>query len=252
LREARAIANHQIEELRAGGYAEPAARVAAGAAVTEAELGNSDEARKYARLSQTLFQGRSNLTKVALAQALAGDAAAAQKTMDGLARQHPSDTIVQRIFIPLVLALRQSGEHHGDPTLSELGPTRRYEEGSFWGFEILYVRGLTQLKNHQPAQAADAFRQIVEHRGIYSTSPEWALAHLGLARAYASQAAAPQTGTKSSTVQGGGMVADILANARLAYEDFFELWKNADPDIPLLKQARTEYANLLSRKKSGS
>lgn len=144
---------------------------------------------------------------------------------------------MRRIFAPLVLALRQTGDHHADPTLSELNPTRRYEEGETWGFSIMYVRGLAHLRNHQPNEAATAFRQIVDHRGVSPIALEWSLAHLGLARSYALQASVPAG-------QGKAVDADIVAKARASYRSFFALWTDADPDIPILQQAKAEYAKL--------
>ena len=224
LKQARVIVDQQISELRAAGHPEPAAATAAGFAVYEAALGDQKEGRKYAAISKSLFQNRSNLGAVAVALALTGDQTQARNIIEALKRQYPADTGVQRIGVTLVSALSDITENHPDKALQELRNARRYQDGAYWCFPIRYARGLAHLKNHQPSDAADDFQQIIDHRGVSPSAPEWTLAHLGLARAYALQ---------SDT-----------AKTRAAYEDFFTLWKDADPDIPILKQAKAEYAKL--------
>jgi Tfp pilus assembly protein PilF len=88
----------------------------------------------------------------------------------------------------------------------------------------VYVRGEAYLAVHQGSEAAAEFQKILDHRGVVLNEPIGALAHLGLARAYAMQG--------------------DTAKAKPAYQDFLTLWKDADPDIPVLKQAKAEYANL--------
>jgi hypothetical protein len=88
----------------------------------------------------------------------------------------------------------------------------------------LYIRGLAYLRGHEGREASEEFQKITDHRGIAPLAPEWALAHVQLGRAY--------------TISGN------IAGARAAYQDFLTLWKDADPDIPILKQAKAEYAKL--------
>jgi hypothetical protein len=110
----------------------------------------------------------------------------------------------------------------------------------------VYVRGEAYLALRQGSQAAVEFQKILDHAGIMMNSPVGALAHIGLGRAYALEAGvgsglmAAQTGRP----QGAPLQPEALAKARTAYQDFFALWKDADPDIPILKQARAEYAKL--------
>lgn len=164
--------------------------------------------------------------------------------MNGLVARYPSDTMVRSVFNPLVTALRETADNHGTQAMADLDVTRRYERGEFWAFQIMYIRGLLCLKNHQPNEAVEVFRRIVDHRGIYPFAPEWTLAHLGLARAYALQAR--QTANGALAAQGNQLAADAVsvARARSAYEDFLRLWEDADADTPLLRQARQEYAKL--------
>jgi eukaryotic-like serine/threonine-protein kinase len=98
----------------------------------------------------------------------------------------------------------------------------------------IYVRGEADLAAHQAREAAAEFQKILDHRGIVLNSPVGALAHLQLGRAYAMEAKVEQAPEKQTD----------LAKARAAYQDFFTLWKDADPDIPILKEAKAEYAKL--------
>ena len=114
------------------------------------------------------------------------------------------------------------------------------------------MRGEAYLSAQQGAAAAAEFQKIFDHPGVVVNQPIGALAHLGLGRAYALQAGVDLTATHSRLSRllkaFGGEKAppqpDVLAKARTAYQDFFALWKDADPDIPILKQARAEYGSL--------
>jgi len=108
------------------------------------------------------------------------------------------------------------------------------------------VRGEAYLALHQGSQAATEFQRILDHPGIVRNAPVGALAHLGLGRAYALQAGvgAGLVPAQTGRPQGAPLQPEVLAKARKAYEDFFALWKDADSDIPILKQAKAEYARL--------
>lgn len=224
VRDARKIAERQIEELRADGYKEAASLSAAGFANAEALFGDYAEAQKDAALSKTMFHNRLNLEGVALAAALSGDAGQAQMITDELVRKYPSDTVLHQVIVPLVLAAGDISRDDPETAIAALAPARRYERGSTYGFSILYLRGLAHLKGHQAMDAAADFREITDHRGISPLSQQWVLAHLGLARAYAS--------------------LGEIAQARSVYQDFFRLLENGDSDVPILKQAKAEYAKL--------
>src|SRR5271170_6126036 len=114
-----------------------------------------------------------------------------------------------------------------DKALEALAPTSSYELGSIWWIPlyIVYLRGDSYLAAHQGAAAAAEFQKILDHPGIVVNDPIGALAHLGLAR--------------------GDALAGDTVKAKAAYQDFLALWKNADPDAPILKQAQAEYAKLL-------
>ena len=149
---------------------------------------------------------------------------------DDLAKRFPEDTIVQFNYLPtlraqLALSRNESFEGHRGSS-----GRRSLRIGNTWVTVLspalypVYVRGEAYLAAHQGSEAAAEFQKILDHRGVVLNEPIGALAHLGLARAYA--------------LQGD------TAKARAAYKDFFTLWKDADPDIPILIAAKAEYAKL--------
>jgi hypothetical protein len=109
-------------------------------------------------------------------------------------------------------------------TPNELGVPLSWFNGTFGQLYPVYVRGVAYLASHQGAEAAAEFQKILDHRGIVATDPIGALAHLQLARAFA--------------------LSGAPTKANAAYNDFLTLWKDADPGIPILKQAQAEYAKL--------
>jgi hypothetical protein len=169
----------------------------------------------------------------AVALAIAGDSGRSQTIAADLARRFPEDTAVQFSYLPVLRALLAL--NHGEPAkaIELLQLTVPYELGAppsaFFGFfGALYpahVRGEAYLAAHQGADAATEFRKILDRRGVVINDPIGALARLQLGRACA------MSGDKT--------------NAKAAYQDFLSLWKDADPDIPILKQARAEYARLM-------
>ena len=152
--------------------------------------------------------------------------AGAQKLADKLNQESPLDTIVQTYWLPTVHASIDLQRNDAQAAIKALEQAEAYELGN-QGFGILYpvyVRGLAYLKAKQAEQAAGEFKKILAHRGIAKNSPLAALSQLQLARALA-------------------MTGDTVA-ARKSYQDFLAEWKNADADIPLLQQAKSEYAKL--------
>jgi eukaryotic-like serine/threonine-protein kinase len=153
--------------------------------------------------------------------ALAGNEGQARHWMEDVNRRRPLDTRFQTMFIPVVQAILFM--NHGEVTkaIDVLKAGEPYDKGTT---DIHFVRGRAYLLNHQPAQAAPEFQAVLKLRGAYIGDPLMGLAPLYLARAYAQQ--------------------NDAAKARAAYQDFLALWKDADPDIPILKEAKTEYAKL--------
>jgi class 3 adenylate cyclase len=166
----------------------------------------------------------------ALAFALEGDAVEAQKLADDLAKRFPEDTEVQFNYLPSLRAQLALVRNEPSAAINALEIASPYELGvpnqaAFApAFYPVYIRGQTYLAEKNGPAAASEFQKILDHRGVVFNEIIGALAHLGVARAY--------------TLQGDG------AKARTAYNDFFALWKNADSEVPILKQAKAEYAKL--------
>ena len=154
----------------------------------------------------------------------AGDAARAKKLADDLGNRFPEHTIVQSYYLPTLRAQLALSRNDPSGAIDILQTTVPYELSSAGALYPVYVRGESDLAAHRGNEAAAEFQKILDHRGIVVNAPIGALAHLGLGRAYA------LSGDKTG--------------AKIAYQDFFILWKNADPDIPILKQAKAEYAKL--------
>jgi len=193
-------------------------------AIIEAEFGNTAEAKRLAASSSATAQGRDNLTIAALALALAGDAKGAQQIIDGLDRRYPADTLLHRVTQPVVNAIIAVNRGTPAPAIESLRTATPYEFGAVIGMFPIYMRGLAYLRAKQGTAAAAEFQKMLDHPGIAPEAQEHSLANLGLARAAA--------------------LSGDATKARKAYQDFFALWKDADPDISVLKEAKAEYAKL--------
>jgi len=233
LRKAQEFSRQAADSAGRAGEKETAAGYYAVSALREALVGNADRAREQATLAKGRPSGRDMDYGLALALAYAGDASRAQALADDFGTRFPEDTVVQFNYLPTLrakLALLRSNSQQALDSLQAAAP---YELGlpalSFYNWPNLYpvyVRGEAYLAAHQGREAAAEFRKILDHRGIVLNEPIGALAHLQLGRAYA-------------------MLGDT-AKSRAAYQDFLMLWKDADPDIPILRQAKSEYAKLQS------
>jgi eukaryotic-like serine/threonine-protein kinase len=205
---------------------ETAAVYQAEAALREAELGNRIEARTAVAAALKLAVNRNVQAISALAMARAGDTAAADKLASELNKNYPLDTLVQGYWLPSVRAAIELERKNPNKAVELLQSAAPYELGQPTGWEgflcPVYVRGQAQLMLHNGSAAAVEFQKFLDHRGVVVNFPLAALARLGLARAYALQG--------DST------------KARAAYLDFLNLWKDADTGIPILNQAKAEYA----------
>ena len=173
--------------------------------------------------------------EAAFTYALSGDSSRSQALTEDLARRFPEDTRVQFTYAPTLRALLALDHRQPSKAVELLQTASPYELGipTEGGSEFLlgagnlyptYVRGLAYLAAHQGAEAVAEFQKILNHRGIVICDPVGALAQLQLGRAY-------------------GLLGD-KAKAKSAYQDFLTLWKDADPDIPILEQAKSEYGKL--------
>jgi eukaryotic-like serine/threonine-protein kinase len=154
---------------------------------------------------------------------LCGDAGQAQKLADEQAKRYPRSFMVNLVSVPIIRAAIALQQNQPDQAIKLLNPAIPYESGT-GGFWPTYLRGQSWLRLGKTNEAGAEFRKILDHRGWDPLSPFYPLAHLGLARAFALQ-------------------GDSTA-ARKAYQDFFAFWKDADPDIPILIEARSEYEKI--------
>jgi tetratricopeptide (TPR) repeat protein len=203
------------------GFKEAAADARAGETIVEASLGNIQEAHQ--RATEALSSPVDRDTKMTLAAVLAlcGDTNRAQKLIDELAKDFPLDTLLNNAALPIARALVEIQRNNPVQAITLLEAVSPYDLA---GYGPMYVRGEAFRRVHEGAKAAAEYQKILEHRGIEPLSLTYALARLGLGRAYALQGE--------------------TAKARTAYQDFLALWKDADPDIPILKQAKEEYEKL--------
>jgi eukaryotic-like serine/threonine-protein kinase len=231
LGKAREFSRRAVDSAELAEEKETAATYYAASALREVLFGNATTARRRVTVAKGRTTGRDLDYAVALALAYAGDESRAHALGDDLGKRFPEDTVVQFNYLPTLrakLALIRSNPQQALDTLQATAP---YELSlpaiGFYNWPNLYavyVRGEAYLAAHQGREAAAEFQKILDHRGIVLNEPIGALAHLQLGRAYALQ---------GDTVR-----------ARAAYQDFLTLWKDADPDIPILQQAKTEYAKL--------
>ena len=229
LKRAREYSQRAVESAQRNGTGETAAGWAVTEAYREAEFGNFALARQAAgKALQLAPDGRYVQAMAALALIRAGDTARAQKIADDLAKNHPQDTIVNFYWLPAIHAVMEINRHDPTRAVELLRAAQPYELGNLWPtvgpLSPVYFRGYAYLAAGQAQEAAREFQTIIDHRGIVQNSPVGALAQLGLARARAA------SGDNSG--------------ARTAYQDFLALWKDADPDVPVLKKAQAEYATL--------
>jgi eukaryotic-like serine/threonine-protein kinase len=241
LAQARALSRRAVESALHNEAKEPAALWQANAAIREALLGNPDVARQNASAVTALApEGPDAAPPSALAYALAGDAGHAQSIADAFAKRFPLDTIMKSIWLPMIRAQIEIGHKNAPGAIQLLESVAPYELGMLRSsapnscLYPVYIRAQAYLIARQGGAAAAEFQKILDHRGLLWNCATGALAHLGLARAYAIQSQSAQ-GTDADAA---------LAKARAAYQDFLTLWKDADPDIPVLKQAKAEYAKL--------
>ncbi len=207
---------------------ETAAAYQAAAALREVEAGNREQARADANAALKLAPNRDVRAMAALALARAGDTAGAEKLAAELDKTFPLDTLVQRYWLPTIRAAVALERKDPNRAIELLKVASTIELGEPTQLTIflcpVYLRGEAYLMLHDGNRAAAEFQKFIDHRGLVVNFPWGALARLGLARAYAMQG--------------------DTAKARAAYQDFLTLWKDADPDIPILKQAKAEYAKL--------
>jgi serine/threonine protein kinase len=231
LREAREFSRHAMDLAEQEKEKEAAATYSVLSGLREALFGNAEEALRHTNLAMERSAGRDVHYGAALAFAYAGDNRRAQALADDLTKRFPEDTLVQFNYLPTLRAKYAVSRGNASEAVEALRAAAPIELGqttssaySWTALYPIYVRGEAYLAAHQGGEAAAEFQKILDHRGIVLNEPIGALAHLQLGRAYA--------------------MAGDYAKAKAAYLDFLTLWKDADPDIPILKQAKAEFAKL--------
>ncbi len=232
LEQARSMSQHAVDLARPAAQPERAGLYEVPAALREGFFGNAAEARRSAMAALALSKGLYVEFGAAFALGLSGDSARSQILADNLESRFGEDTSARFSHLPAVRALLAL--NHGEPAKAikllqiavpyDLSAPRSSIHGNFGALYPIYVRGEAYLALHQGVEAATEFQKILDHRSIVVSDPIGALAHLQLGRAYA--------------------LSGDASKAKIAYQDFLTLWKDADADIPILKQARAEYAKM--------
>jgi hypothetical protein len=200
--------------------------------VWEAFFGNAPEAIRDATAALKLAPARELQYGGTFALALAGDSSRTQELVDALEHSFPEDTSVNFSYLPALRGLLALNHHDVSKSLEQLQKAVPYELSTprsglnayYGAFCPVFVRGEAYLAAHKGSEAATEFQKLLDHRALIASDPVAALAQLQLGRAYA--------------------LAGNNAKAKASYQDFLRLWKEADPDIPVLKQAKAEYAKL--------
>jgi len=228
LAQARDLSRRAVDSAERADAKETAAVWQANAALREAEFGNVAQAKEGVAKALALAPGRDVRVLAALTLARAGDTRAKALLAD-LEKTESGNTMLKVYWFPTLRAAIELSEGASAPAVLALEPALPYELGSppptaSGTLYPAYIRGLAYLAARNGTAAASEFQKVLDHRGIVLNYPLGALAHLGLARGYA--------------------LSGDTAKAKSAYQDFLRLWKDADPDIPILKEAKAEYAKL--------
>jgi Tfp pilus assembly protein PilF len=227
LRKARDFTRRAVNSAVGAQSNETAALWQINSALRESELGNATSAKQGVMSALGLSAGRDVEIIAAFTLARAGDTRAKAMALE-LEKNYPTDTLMKLYWLPTINAAIELNQGNASQALKDLEIARPYELGGA-GTLINYIypaylRGQAHLLAHNANAAAAEFQKLLDHRGIVLNFVTGALAHLQLGRAYAT--------------------AGDTAKAKRAYQDFFALWKDADSDIPMLSQAKAEYANL--------
>jgi tetratricopeptide (TPR) repeat protein len=231
LGKAREFSRRAVESARGADEKESAAEWQMNAALREAEFGNATRAREETASAMALVLTRDVQILAGLAKARSRGSGGAQGVADELEKQNPLNTVINGYWLPTMRAAVEINRNDPSKAIellqtaasTELGnPLPQVNGGVF--FYPIYVRAQAYLLLHRGSEAAAEFQKFLAHRGVVGNCPLGALARLGLARAYALQGE--------------------TAKAKTAYQDFLTLWKDADPDIPILNEAKAEYAKL--------
>jgi tetratricopeptide (TPR) repeat protein len=194
------------------------------AASREAELGNTVAARQGVMAALALSSGRDVKVQAAITLARIGDIDRARTLSEELQKSYPNNTLMKIYWLPSINAAIELNQGNASQAVALLETAAPYELGEGMSLYPVYLRGQAYLMAHNGTAAAAEFQKMLNHSGIVVNTITGSLSHLQIGRAYA--------------------MAGDTAKAKAAYQDFFSLWKDADPGISLLKQAKSEYAKL--------
>ncbi|MEO6969386.1 MAG: hypothetical protein ABI217_00640, partial [Chthoniobacterales bacterium] len=226
---ARELTRRAADSARRAQEKETAAEYRGHNSLREALVGKADWAKQDAESALAEIKGKHGEGFSAIAFALAGDSVHANLLIDDLAKRFPQDTVVQTQYLPMARAALALNSGNAGAAIEALVGATPYELGHTnddftFALYPVYLRGEAYLAAKNGAAAAGEFQKILDHSSIVGNEPIGALAHLGLGRAYA--------------------LSGDAAKAKAAYQKFFALWENADPDLPLLAKAKMEDAKL--------
>ncbi|MBI4481366.1 MAG: protein kinase [Acidobacteria bacterium] len=224
LRQARELYQRSVEFAQREKFKERAAFAVAEKALAESAFGNHRQAREGATAALDIAPGTGVEVVAAMALARSGALSQAQVLLEDLSKRHPTDTLLNAVALPIIEAAIDVQRDNPKRAIAVLQSASPYELAGGAGLAAIYVRGQAYLRAGAGTEAVAEFRKILDHRGVAPISSLYALSHLELGRAWA--------------------LAGDVAKSRRAYQDFFALWKEADPDIPILQEARQEYAML--------
>jgi eukaryotic-like serine/threonine-protein kinase len=232
LRTAREMSRDAVDLAERSGRKEAAATYQAGVAVWEAFYGNLPEAKRYATAAQELSKGRDVEYAAAFALAVAGDLVKAKMLAEDLGKRFPEDTAAQFNYLPTLRGLFELKDGEPQKAIDALEKAKRYElavteldyYAYFGGMYPVYVRGEAYRAAHRYPEAVAEFQKLLDHRGRVAADPVGAMARLEIGRAFA--------------------LAEDKEKAKAAYQDLFMVWKDADADVPMVKQAKEEFAKL--------
>jgi eukaryotic-like serine/threonine-protein kinase len=232
LQQARMMSQRAAALAEQSAQVETAALFKTGAALREAFFGNAREARSGAMAALELSKDREVEYGAAAALAISGDSSRSQALANDLERRFGEDTSVRFSYVPELRAFLAMNQREPAKAIELLGNVLPYEfgkprsstHGSFGALYPIYARGEVYLAAHRGIEAVTEFQKILNHRGIVVSDPIGALAHLQIGRAF--------------------VLAGDKTRARTAYQDFLTLWRDADPDIPILRKAKAEYAKI--------
>jgi serine/threonine protein kinase/tetratricopeptide (TPR) repeat protein len=233
LNAARRSSNRAIDLVLQEGDHEAAANYRAARAVWEAAYGNAAEGKASAMAALELSKGRDVQYAAGLGLALSGDFSRSEALAADLEKRFPEDTFAKFTYVPVLRASAALGRGQAADSVERLQIALQYELAAnglnfnhfyLGGLHSAYVRGEAFIAARRYPEAVAEFQKILDHRGLVGLDPIGALAHLQLGRIFA--------------------LSRDQAKAKAAYQEFFSLWTAADPDIPILKQAKAEYSKL--------